>query len=205
MADLLDRLQTAALCLVLTACGNSTQPTGALSVTLPTNPIASGTSVQASAIVGGSRASNVTWSSSNSPVASVSPDGLVTGALQGSAIIHATAGSVSGQVSITVLPGAPARVTIVAGDNQSGPPGSQLSSPLRTNVKDAAGNLIVGAVVTYTVMTGGGHLASPTSPATDVDGIAVSGLWTLGSAAGPQTVMASSAGAESVTFTANTP
>jgi hypothetical protein len=68
---------------------------------------------------------------------------------------------------VTVVPGAPASIAIYAGNNQSGPGGSQLSDPLCTNVLDAVGNLIVGAVVSYEVATGGGVLASPTSPATD--------------------------------------
>jgi hypothetical protein len=127
---------------------------------------------------------------------------LITGALEGSTIIHATSGTSTGQISVTVIPGAPATITIYAGDGQSGPAGSQLSGPLCTNVKDAAGNLIIGATVSYTVMTGGGQLAEPTAPTTDATGIAISGLWTLGPAAGAQTVTASSAGAGSVTFTA---
>jgi adhesin/invasin len=103
---------------------------------------------------------------------------------------------------VTVVPGAPASIIIYAGNNQSGPRGSQLSDPLCTNVLDAAGNLIVGAVVSYVVATGGGVLASPTTPETDASGIAISGLWTLGPDAGPQTVTASSPGTGSVTFTA---
>ncbi|HEY3011675.1 MAG TPA: Ig-like domain-containing protein [Gemmatimonadales bacterium] len=196
----------AAFCLTLAACGggsgSNTEPSPPLSITLPTNPIASGTSVQASASIGGSPASNVTWSSSNSVVASVSSTGLITGALAGSAIIHATSGTSTGQISVTVIPGAPATITIYAGNGQSGRAGSQLSDPLCTNVKDAAGNLIIGATVSYTVMTGGGQLADPTTPTTDANGIAISGLWTLGPAAGTQTVVASSAGAGSVTFRA---
>jgi Big-like domain-containing protein len=196
----------AAFCLTLAACeggsGSNTEPSPSLSITLPTNPIASGTSVQASASIGGSPASNVTWSSSNSAVASVSSTGLITGALEGGAIIHATSGTSTGQISVTVIPGAPATITIYAGDGQSGPAGSQLPDPLCTTVEDAAGNLIIGVTVSYTVMTGGGQLADPTAPATGIDGIAISGLWTLGSAPGTQTVMASSAGAGSVTFTA---
>jgi alpha-amylase len=196
----------AALCLTLAACGggsgSNTEPPPSVSITVPTNPIASGTAVQASASIDGSPASNVTWSSSNSGVASVSSTGLITGALAGSATIHATSGSSTGEISVTVVPGAPASMVIVAGDGQSGPAGSQLSVPLCTSVKDAAGNLIVGATVSYTVMTGGGQLADPTAPTTGADGIAISGLWTLGPAAGTQTVVASSAGAGSVTFTA---
>ncbi|HEU5153782.1 MAG TPA: Ig-like domain-containing protein [Gemmatimonadales bacterium] len=173
-----------------------------LTITVPTNPLASGTSVQASASVDGSPATNVTWSSSNSTIASVSATGLITGTLMGTAVIHATSGGVTGQVTVFVIPGAPAIVTVYAGNNQSGPAGSQLSDPLCTNVKDAAGNLIVGTVVTYTVLTGGGQLAQPTAPVTDASGIAISGLWTLGPGTGPQTVEASSPGATSVTFTA---
>jgi Bacterial Ig-like domain (group 2) len=194
----------AAFCLALTACGGSglTQPTSTLSVTVPTNPIASGTSVQASASIGGAPASNVTWSSSNSSVAAVSSTGLVTGALQGTAIIRATSGSSTGQIAVTVVPGAPASIAIFAGDGQSGPAGSQLAGPLCTNVLDAAGNMIVGATVSYSVTTGGGQLGDPTAPQTDEGGIAISGLWTLGSVVGTQTVTASSVGAGSVTFTA---
>ena len=60
-----------------------------------------------------------------------------------------------------------------------------------------------GVTVTYTVTTGPERLQVPTSVATDARGIATSGTWTLGSAAGIQTVTASTAGvASSVTFTA---
>jgi hypothetical protein len=191
--------------LALAACGgggSTSEPSSSLVITLPTTSIASGTSVQASASIGGSPASDVTWSSSSSTVASVSSTGLITGALEGTAIIHATSGTITGQIAVSVIPGAPASITIYAGNNQSGPRGSQLSDPLCTNVLDAAGNLIVGAVVSYVVATGAGVLASPTTPETDASGIAISGLWTLGPAAGPQTVTASSPGAGSVTFTA---
>jgi hypothetical protein len=174
----------AALCLTLAACGggSSTGPSSSLSVTVPTNPIPSG--------------------SSNSTVASVSSTGLITGALQGTAIIQATSGNITGQLTVTVIPGAPASIAIFAGDGQSGAAGSQLTGPLCTNVLDAAGNMIVGATVTYSVTTGGGQLGDPTAPQTDASGVAISGLWTLGSATGAQTVTASSASAGSVIFTA---
>jgi Bacterial Ig-like domain (group 2) len=195
--------------LTLAACGggdSTSEPSSSLVVTLSTTSFASGTSVQATASIsdgsgGSSPASDVTWSSSNASVASVS-SGLVTGFLKGTATISATSGDLTGQVVVTVVPGAPASITIYAGDGQSGPRGSQLSDPLCTNVLDAAGNWIVGAVVSYVVATGGGVLANPTAPETDASGVAISGQWTLGPAAGPQTVTASSSGAGSVTFTA---
>jgi len=95
------------------------------------------------------------------------------------------------------------RITIYTGDGQTGPKGSMLADPLCTNVFDASGRLMYGVTVTYTVATGGGQLQLPTSVATDSRGIATSGTWTLGPAAGTQTVTASTAGvAASVTFTA---
>jgi hypothetical protein len=143
----------------------------------------------------------VTWSSSDARVASVSSAGLVTGARQGTAVIHANSGNTTAQIAVTVVPGAAARVTIVAGSGQAGAAGSRLRDPLCTSVYDAAGNLLIGVVVSYTVATGGGLLGSPTAPTTGVSGVAISGLWTLGSATGVQTVLAS-AGTGSVTFTA---
>jgi hypothetical protein len=102
---------------------------------------------------------------------------------------------------VSVVPGPAISVVVYSGDKQIGAKGSQLPAPLCTNVLDAAGNLIVGATVTYTVATGGGQIASPTSPQTDPAGIATSGLWTLGTVAGQQSVTATS-GSANVVFTA---
>lgn len=185
----------------------SVEPDLSLVITLPATSIPSGTSIQATATISdgsgsGSPASNVTWTSSNYAVASVSADGMVTGALQGDVTISAVSEGLTAHVVVTVVPGAPASIAIFAGNNQSGPAGSRLGDPLCTTVQDAAGNLIIGAVVSYVVATGGGHLSEPTHPRTDPSGVAISGLWTLGAASGEQTVTASSAGAGSVTFTA---
>ena len=198
--------------LTLSACGGSgsTAPgerSPSLSITIATNPIASGTSAQASATItdasgNTSPATGVTWSSSAPSVAEVNASGLVTGSLIGVATIRATASGVTGEASVTVRPGAPARVSIYAGDGQTGNHGSQLSDPLCVLVMDAAGNVVPGVVATYNVATGGGTLAAPTAPSTDGLGIAISGLWNLGSLVGQQTVMASVSGAGSVTFKA---
>jgi hypothetical protein len=190
--------------LVLAGCGGSTtDPAPSLSIAIPSS-ITSGTSVQANVTIGsgGGSPSNVTWLSSSPSIASVSPTGLVTGALKGKATISATSGNMTGQITVTVVPGAPASIVVYSGNGQVRPKGSQLLEPLCTNVLDAAGNLIIGVMVTYAVTTGAGTLAAPTAPVTDPAGIAISGLWTLGPNAGAQTVTASSVGAGSVTFTA---
>jgi hypothetical protein len=97
---------------------------------------------------------------------------------------------------------APASIVIYAGNGQTGAPGVRLGDPLCTNVLDGQGRKLHGVAVTYTVTTGGGSLADPTTPSTDASGIATSGLWTLGSSAGQQSVTASVPGIPSVTFTA---
>lgn len=96
----------------------------------------------------------------------------------------------------------PASIVIYLGNGQNGPAGSQLPGPLCTNVLDAGKNLLHGIVVTYTVASGGGTVGEPTTPSTDPNGVATSGLWTLGPGTGVQTVTASAVGAGSVTFTA---
>jgi hypothetical protein len=95
------------------------------------------------------------------------------------------------------------RITIYTGDGQGGPKGTALPEPLCTNVFDAAGHLMYGVMVTYTVATGGGTMQEPVTVPTSGSGIATSGTWTLGPAAGTQTVTASTAGVvASVTFSA---
>lgn len=201
--------------LTLCSCGGSgttapggKSPSSSLSIALTPNPMVVGTSAQATATITDasgniSPASGIVWASSLAAVADVSASGLVTTGIPGNATITATAGGVSGYVLVIVTPGAPASVTIYSGDGQSGNAGSQLPAPLCVLVKDARGNVVSGAVATYTVTNGGGTVGAPTAPPTDASGIATSGLWSLGSLVGQQTVVASVSGAGSVTFKAN--
>jgi hypothetical protein len=197
----------AAFCVIVACGGSSTEPAPTLSVTATTTSIASGTSVQAAVTFAsgpnaGTVPSNVTWDSFNPSVASVSSTGVITGKLKGGTIITATSGGITGKVQVSVVPGAPVSIIIFSGEGQIGNKGTTLSAPLCTNVKDAAGNLIIGAIVTYTVATGAGTIADPTAPPTGPSGVAISGLWTLGPNTGSQTVTASSPGAGSLIFTA---
>lgn len=193
---------------VLVGCGGGGSSTGpsTLSVTAPMSTIPSGTSVQAVATItngaGTSPAANVTWSTADPYIVSVSSTGLLTAAKRGSTTITATSGTLSAQLNVAVIPGQPASIAIVAGNAQTGSHGTTLPDPLCTAVLDAAGNFITGVTVTYTVASGGGTLASPTAPATDAAGIAISGHWTLGPGTGQQSVTAT-ASVGSTTFTAN--
>jgi hypothetical protein len=210
------RVQRAAFTTVaftLIACGGSgssgppQQKAPTLSITIANEPVASGTTAQASATITDasghvSAASNVTWSSSDGGVALIDGSGLITGRLAGTTTIHATAGGLTALHTIAVVAGAASRVSIYSGDLQVGNRGSNLTDPLCVLVTDAAGNSVAGAIATYTVATGDGTLSAPTAPTSGLNGVAISGLWRLGSLIGQQTVTATVAGVGSVTFKA---
>ena len=95
----------------------------------------------------------------------------------------------------------PHSLTKVSGEGQEGSASTQLAAPFVVSVLDEDGAAIAGAVVTFSVTAGGGMLSSTTAP-TDANGRARSTL-TLGSQPGLNTVAATIAGLESVTFTAS--
>ena len=117
---------------------------------------------------------------------------------------------------ITVVDQAmPQTLTKVSGDSQEGPASTQLAAPFVVSVLDQAGSPLAGATVTFSVTAGGGLLSSTTdanpctiesstsstTATTDANGQAATRL-TLGSEPGTNTVVATVAGLESVTFTA---
>ena len=92
-------------------------------------------------------------------------------------------------------------LTKVSGDEQRGPAGTALAAPFVVSVLDQNRSAFAGAVVTFSVTAGGGTLSSTTAT-TDANGRARSTL-TLGSDPGTNTVTATVAGLEPVTFTAS--
>ena len=99
-----------------------------------------------------------------------------------------------------VEPPSPATVAIVGGSPQTGTTGFPLGQSLQVRVTDDDGAPMPGVPVTWAVASGGGSLLSATST-TNGDGIAIN-TWTLGATEGQQTVTASAAGTNTVTFTA---
>ncbi|HEX2250155.1 MAG TPA: leishmanolysin-related zinc metalloendopeptidase [Gemmatimonadales bacterium] len=131
----------------------------------------------------------VSWSSSDAAVATVTSDGVVTAQGFGSAEVTATAGTVSASASVAVLR-TPNQLEKITGDGQVGTAGQPLPSPLMVEVDDADGNPVAGAIVDFTVAQGGGTVATQTAT-TAADGRA-STTFTLGTVAGaPQLVVAS--------------
>src|SRR3989441_2064926 len=84
-------------------------------------------------------------------------------------------------------PVGPLSLSVVSGDNQSGPPGTELPNPLVALVEDSRGHAVRGQIVNFVVVSGGGSVFAGAA-ITGGDGI-VQERWTLG-ASGPQRVEA---------------
>jgi hypothetical protein len=84
---------------------------------------------------------------------------------------------------------------------QTGSAGTAVADPPSVVVRDINGNPVPGVVVTFTVTAGAGTIVG--SPATtNQSGVAGLTSWTLGPLVAANTVVASSPGLPSITFTA---
>lgn len=141
----------------------------------------------------------VTFSASNGgtvdpATATTDGDGLARtrwtlGQTPGQNVLTATAGSVSATITATGTAGPPASVSAVAGNNQAAAAGSILPIAPSVRVVDAFGNVVSGAAVTFTVLSGGGQVTAGLT-VTNAQGIATVGSWRLGPSAGTQTLAA---------------
>ena len=147
----------------------------------------------------------VSWTSTNTTVASVATDGTVTANAVGAANILGTADGVSGSAAITVLPATSAPIAtqlLVSAQPTSATSGTSLPSAVVVQVRDATGVTVPGAttVVSAAVLSGGATLSGTTSVAA-VNGVATfTNLQLIGS--GAQTLGFSAAGLTSTTSNA---
>jgi adhesin/invasin len=95
----------------------------------------------------------------------------------------------------------PATVAVSAGNGQTAPAGTAVAVRPAVLVADAGGHGVEGIGVTFAVSGGGGTVTGATAT-TDVNGIATVGSWTLGPAAGPNTLVATVTGLTAATFNA---
>jgi len=89
-------------------------------------------------------------------------------------------------------PGAPTALELVEPPPAEVVAGVPVTGPV-VRVRDAAGRAVPGVVVRFEVVAGGGSMAAD-SATSDGAGRAAAAVWTLGTAAGPQTLRASAAG-----------
>jgi hypothetical protein len=133
--------------------------------------------------------SGVAFSSSDTNVAIVSPSGLVTSLMPGTAIVTAIFGSLPpAQATVTNIAAAPTTLTMFSGDNQTRPAGQPLAAPLIVKVTDANSRPVPNVPVTFSVLSGGGTVAQ-SSVRTDVQGRS-STILTLGPVPGANSVSA---------------
>jgi hypothetical protein len=138
----------------------------------------------------------VTWSTTVSGVATIDGAGLLTATGVGGARVQASAAGPSGggpltdsaDVSVTQVP---AQLVKLSGDLQTDTVAGTLSAVV-VQLNDALGHGIPGAIVSFAVTQGGGGVAAA-ADTTDGFGRA-SVVWTIGAAAGPNTLTATVVG-----------
>ena len=122
------------------------------------------------------------------------------GTTSGAYTVTAASGTLSATTTLTATAGSAASITKVAGDGQSATVGTAVAIAPSVVVKDANGNVVSGAAVTFAVASGAGNVTAATT-STNASGVATVGSWTLGAAAGANTLTATS-GALTATFSA---
>jgi hypothetical protein len=121
----------------------------------------------------------VSWSTSDPAIATVTSEGVVTAQAPGTTQLIASAGSATATAQVGVVQ-TPSQMRKIAGDGQIGTPGQTVPTPPALVVEDANGNPVSGVPVLFEVVSGGGTLTGG-SVTTDGNGIARVGSWTLGS------------------------
>ena len=131
----------------------------------------------------------------------------ITGTTGGRTLVFSSTGLtsvVSGTVTITA--GAPTQMAVNAGNNQTATAGSAVTTAPSVVVRDVSSNPVSGVAVTFAVASGGGSALPVAAVSTNASGVAAATSWTLGPAAGTNTLTANAAPAgitgDPVTFTA---
>lgn len=148
-------LEASATITVLTSNnGGGTVPVATVTVSPGTSTIATGATVQLSATTRDANGNTlngraVTWSSSNTSVATVSSSGLVTAVSAGAAVVSATSEGVSGSATVTVTAPPPTPVATISISPSSVSMAIGKTSQLTATTKDAQGATLAGRVVTW--------------------------------------------------------
>lgn len=160
-----------------------------LTLTLPTT-LVSGVATRAN-LVGFSQYNDtmpvpsVTWTSAQPTIATVSPDGTVTGALVGAATIRATAGTLSATSPVTVVHGAPAALALSRPGVGPTNRGGFITAP-QIEIRDAAGNRATSDNSTVVLMTVTGAVATGTRTVIASAGVATFAAVVFNGTAGAQ-------------------
>jgi hypothetical protein len=144
------------------------------------NPIA-GIDVAWTADGGGSVSSATTTTGADGQTSVTRTLGTTAGTQRTLASVDGLAGSPVAFVH-TATAGAASGVSIVSGDDQTGPVSTELPIPLVVAVKDGGGNPVPAVAVSWVIGLGGGSV-TPATSSTDAAGQATA-AWTLGGTPG---------------------
>ena len=111
------------------------------------------------------------------------------GNVSGPNVLTSTSGGVSTTITATATAARAANVALVAGNNQIAAAGAAVAIAPSVRVTDAFNNLVAGAPVSFSVLSGGGQVTGGLV-LTNAQGVAAVGSWIMGAAAGEQTLAA---------------
>jgi Big-like domain-containing protein len=131
------------------------------------------------------------WHSANASIAEIDAVGDVSGTAPGRTTFTASYEGLVAQVPVEVYP-VPASLTLLGGDGQRALAGRKVSKPMTVQVVSRSGRPVEGVPVRFVLDEGAG-VTEPQIDSSDAQGIARA-TWTLGSAAGRQSLSISAEG-----------
>ena len=182
--------------------GTSVPAVPAVKVTDQFGNLVANTTVTFSVAAGGGSVTGATPTTNAAGVASVGSWTIGT-TTSGTQRLRAAIAADSTFFTATAIPAAASQLALSAGDGQSATVGTAVPVVPAAKVTDQFGNPVAGVAVTFAVATGGGSLTGG-GTITNASGIATVGSWTLGTAAGANTITATAPGlvGSPLTFTA---
>ena len=161
-------------------CGGGTEPKVPTAAVLSASTVslaAIGQTVQLTATVTDQNGNTIgfpelTWTSANTAVVTVTSSGLVTATGNGTTVVTVSAGSASAHADISVAQ-VPSQVQKVAGDGQTATPGQPVALPLTVQVNDGSGSPVANVAVTFAATAG---TLGTMSASTGADGRASTGF-----------------------------
>jgi hypothetical protein len=146
---------------------------------------------------------DISYSSTNPAVATISGTGLITGVAPGTTDLVASAVGKTASVLVTVVPVAPTATTLSIATQlpTSAPSGATLAVQPAVQVQDAAGVPVAqaGVIVTASIGSGGGTLGGFAVASTNANGLATFTGLSISGTVGPRTLTFSAPGFPSVT------